>query len=128
MNNENEGFYTTKEQRDHDELNNVVDKLEMLLKEIKDKAAEEGGEAKRDIARVVRENVDRTKEALRRARKQARVGMDKTTDAYKHVKEKYDSIDSDKQKMIKLTLVSTLISAIMAFVVTVCFGRKGNDK
>jgi ElaB/YqjD/DUF883 family membrane-anchored ribosome-binding protein len=124
MYNKNEGFYTTGGRKNSKDLNEVVDKLEMLLKEIKMKAVEEGTEAKKDMSRILRDGMDKTTDALRRAKKQARVGMDRTTDTYKQVKEKYEKADPAQQKMIIVTLSAALASLVTAIGLAMCFTKK----
>ncbi len=142
MDNKNEGFYTTGEQGGEDQLKDVVNKLETLLRQIKGETGDD--RKKRDISKSIkggmdkttdafkrvtgqaRVGVDKTTDALKYAKGQAKVGMDKTTDTFKQVKEKFDNIESDKQKMIILTLFSTLISVVTAVAITKCFS--GKDK
>jgi len=129
MDNRNEGFYATSDEKSSNELGDVIEKLEALLKETKDKAKEEmSSEKRRELSRVIRENVDKTTEAFRQARDQARVKMHQTTDAIKHVKEKYDQADPVKQKMIIVGLAAAVASLVTAIGIASCFLGKNNDK
>jgi len=124
MYNKNEGFYTAGRKGDAKNLNEVVNKLEILLKEIKTKAAEEGNEAKKDVSKILKEGMNKTTEALKRAKEQARLGVDRTTDAYKQVKGKYDKADPAKQKMIIVALSATLASLVTAIGLAMCFTKR----
>ncbi len=124
MDNKNEEFYTIGGQKDSKDLNEVVDKLEVLLKEIKAKVFEEGTEVKKDMSRILRDGMDKTTEALKRAKKQAKVGIDRTSDVYKQAKEKYEKADPAKQKMIIITLSAALASLVTAIGLAMCFTKK----
>ena len=123
MDNKNEGFYTTGGQKDDKQLELVINKLETLLAQIKNKDA--NSENKKDISKALRKSMDKTTEALKRARKQARMGMDKTTDAYKQVKGRYDKTDPAKQKLIIVGLSAALASLVTAIGLVMCFTKRG---